>query len=181
MPFLRHSLILVLLYCASCATTPTAHSTPALPMGEFIDQVLDPLAGQIADEWAEESKAEYAANHPTSMQKPSTGATGGAASGGGPGGMLSGFLGGIVADSNQEAIQKYNAEVDARRQPLKKDLVALFTRRTRTVEDQYSVCVDGVERRYGVKDKSFLRLPDGPGPCEKTEISTKGASENTDR
>src|SRR5688572_27522113 len=127
MSFLRYFLILVLL-CASCAAPPTAHSTPALPVEEFIAQVLDPLAGQIADEWAEESKAEYAANHPTSIPKPSTGSTGGAASGGGPGGMLSGFLGGIVADSNQEAIQKYNAGVDARRQPLKKDLVALFTR-----------------------------------------------------
>jgi hypothetical protein len=150
-------------------------------MEAFVDQVLDPLAGQIADEWAEESKAEYAANHPTSLQKPSTGSTGGGASGAGPGGMLSGFLGGIVAASNQEAIQRFNAEVDARRQPLKNDLLALFTRRTRTVENQYSVCVDGVERRYGVKDNGFFRLPDGPGPCERTVISTKGASENTNR
>ena len=180
MLFLRYSLVLVLL-CASCATPPTAHSTPALPMEEFIAQVLDPLAGQIADEWAEESKAEYAANHPTSMQKPISGTDPGAASGGGPGGMMGGFIGAYVAAANQEAIQKYNAGVEARRQPLKKDLLALFTRRTRTVEDQYSVCVDGVERRYGVKDNGFFRLPDGPGPCEKTEISTKGASENTDR
>jgi hypothetical protein len=180
MPFLRHSLIVMLL-CASCATPPTAHSTPALPMEEFIAQVLDPLAGQIADEWAEESKAEYAANHPTSMQKPSTGSTGGAASGGGPGGMLNGFLGGIVAASNQEAIQKYNAEIDARQQPVKKELLALFTRRAKSVGDQYSVCVDGAERRYGIKDNRFIRLEDGPGPCEKTLITTKGAPESNDR
>ena len=150
-------------------------------MEEFIAQVLDPLAGQIADEWAVESKAEYAANHPISMQKPSSGTDPGAASGGGPGGMMGGFIGAYVAVANQEAIEKYNAGVEARREPLKKDLLALFTRRTRTVEDQYSVCVDGAERRYGVTDKGFVRLPDGPGPCEKTEISTKGTSENTDR
>ena len=180
MRWLAHSLILVF-FCASCATAATSPPTPALPMGEFIDQVLDPLAGQIADEWAEQSKADYAANHPTSPQNQGTGSAGGVASGPGPGGMLNGFLGGIVAASNQEAIQKYNAEIDARRQPLKKDLLALFTRRAKSVGDQYSVCVDGEERRYGVKENGFVRLPDGPGPCEKTLISTKGDSENTNR
>lgn len=149
-------------------------------MEEFIDQVLDPLAGQIADEWAEESKAEYAANHPTSMQKPSSGSPG-AASGGGPGGMLSGFLGGMVAASNQEAIQKYNADIDGLRQPIKQKLLALFAQRARSVENQYSVCVDGEERRYGVKENGFIRLADGPGPCEKTLISPKGTHENNDR
>jgi len=150
-------------------------------MGEFIDQVLDPLASQIVDEWAEQSKAEYATNHPTSLPKPSTDSVGGAASRGCPGGMLSGVVCKIIAASNQEAIQKYNAEIDARRQPIKKEVLALFTQRTRLVEDQYSVCVDGAERRYGVKDNGFIQLPDGPGPCEKTVISTNGDPENTDR
>src|SRR5262245_15796486 len=71
------------------------------------------------------------------------------ASGAGPGGMMGGFIGAYVNAANQEAIQKYNAEIDARRQPVKKDLLALFTRRARSVGDQYSVCVDGAERRYG--------------------------------
>ncbi len=63
-------------------------------------------------------------------------------------------------------------------------MLALLTRRARPVEDQYSVCVDGAERRYGIynkKDNGFIQLPDGPGTCEKTVISTKGSSENTDR
>ena len=179
MRWLAHSLIFALL-CVSCASALPSPSTPALPMDAFIDQVLDPLASQIVNELAEQSKAEYAANHPTSMPKPSTGAAG-AASGGGPSGMLNGFLGGIVAASNQDAIQKYNAEIDSRRHPIKKELLTLFTRRARSVEDQYSVCVDGAERRYGVKDNGFIQLPDGPGPCEKTVISTKGSPENTDR
>jgi len=177
---LAHSLILVLV-CASCAAVPTSPPTPALPMEEFVGQVLDPLAAHFVDEWAEQSKAEYAANHPTSMLKPSTGSAGGAASGGCPGGMLSGVLCRIIAASNQEAIQKYNAEIDTRRQPIKKEVLALFTQRAKIVEDQYSVCVDGAERRYGVKEKGFIQLPDGPGPCEKTVISTKGDPENTDR
>ncbi len=180
MRWLAHPLIFVFL-CASCATAATSPAIPALPMGEFIDQVLDPLAGQIVDEWAEESKAAYAADHPTSMQNPSTGSAGGVASGPGPGGMMGGFIGAFVAVANQEAIEKYNAEIDARRQPVKKDLLDLFTRRTKSVGDQYSVCVDGEERRYGVKENGFVRLADGPGPCEKTVISTKEASDNTDR
>jgi len=135
-------------------------------MEEFIDQVLDPLAAQIVDEWAEESKAEYAAKHPTSQSSK-------AGSGG--------FIGAYVTAANQEAIQKYNAEIDARRQPVKKQLLALFTRPANIVEDQYSLCVDGAERCYGVKENAFVRLADGPGRCEKTVISTKESPENTDR
>ena len=180
MRWLAHSLMLVF-FCASCATAATSPATPALPIEAFIDHVLEPLAGQIADEWAEESKAEYAANHPTSMANPKTCPGCGMASGGGPGGMMGGFIGAFVAAANQEAIEKYNAEIDARRQPLKKDLLALFTRRAKSVGDQYSVCVDGEERRYGVKENGFVRLEDGPGPCEKTLISTKGDSENTNQ
>ncbi len=161
---LAHSLVFVLV-CASCATAPTSPSAPALPREEFINQVLDPLAGQFVDEWAESSKAEYAAQHPTA----------------GSGGMMGKYVGKYVFAPNQEAIQKYNAEIDARRQPIKKEVLALFTQRAKIVEDQYSVCVDGAERRYGVKDNSFIQLPDGPGPCEKTVISTKGDPENTDR
>lgn len=177
MRWLAHALISALL-CVSCAAALPSPPTPALPMEAFIDQVLDPLAGQIVDEWAEESKAEFAATHPTSMPRPSTGSM---ASGAGPGAMLGGFLGGIVAASNQEAIQKYTAKIDARRQPIKKELLTLFTRRARSVEDEYSVCVDGTERRYGIKDNGFIQLPDGPGPCEKTVISTKGSPENNGR
>src|SRR2546423_12967940 len=165
MRWLVHSLIFIL-FCASCAAAPTASSTPALPMQEFIDQVLDPLATQIVDEWAEESKTDYAAKHPTS-QNSSAGSAGGMASGAGPGGMMGGFIGAYVVAANQEAIQKYNAEIDARRQPVKKELLALFTRRAKLVEDQYSVCVDGAERRYGIKGNEFIRLADGTGPCEK--------------
>lgn len=161
---LAHSLIF-LLFCVSCAAVPTSPPTPALPMGEFIDQVLDPLAAQIVDEWAEQSKAEYAAQHPTA----------------GSGGMMGKYVGKYVFAPNQEAIQKYNAEIDARRQPIQKEVLALFTQRAKIVEDQYSVCVAGAERRYGVKDNGFIQLPDGPGPCEKTVISTKGDPENTDR
>lgn len=176
---LRYSLIFFFLG-ASCAAAPICSPTPALPMEEFIAQVLDPLAGQIVDEWAEESKTEYAAKHPTS-QSSSACCAGGMASGSGPGGMIGRFIGAYVVAANQEAVQKYNAEIDARRQPVKKELLALFTRRARSVGDQYSVCVDGAERRYGIKDNGFIRLEDGPGPCEKTLISTKEAPANNDR
>ena len=139
-------------------------------MGEFIEQVLDPLASQFVDEWAEASKAEYAAQHPTA------GPGGGMASG-----MMGKYVGKYVFPANQEAIQKHNAEIDARREPLKKEVLALFIRRAKSVGDQYSVCVEGAERRYGVESNGFIRLEDGPGPCEKILISTKGGSENNDR
>jgi hypothetical protein len=169
MRWLAYSLIFVLLG-ASCAAVPTSATAPALPREEFINQVLDPLAGQFVDEWAEENKAEFAAKHPTA------GSGGGMASG-----MMGKYIGAHVFPANQEAIQKYNAEIDARREPLKKEVLALFIRRAKSVGDQYSVCVEGAERRYGVKENAFVRLADGPGPCEKTVISTKESSENTDR
>jgi hypothetical protein len=159
-----YSLIFVLLG-ASCATAPTSPSAPALPREEFINQVLDPLAAQIVDEWVESSKAEYAAQHPTA----------------GSGGMMGKYVGKYVFTPNQEAIQKYNAEIDARREPLKKEVLALFIRRAKSVGDQYSVCVEGAERRYGVKDKGFIRLEDGPGPCEKTLITTNEGSDSDNR
>ena len=164
MRWLAYPLIFGLLG-ASCATTPTSPSAPALPMEEFINQVLDPLATQIVDEWFEESKAEYAAQHPTA----------------GSGGMMGKYVGKYVFIPNQEAIQKYNAEIDARREPVKKEVLALFIPRAKSVGDQYSVCVEGAERRYGVKDNGFIRVADGPGPCEKTLISTKEVPANNDR
>ena len=169
MRWLAYSLIFVLLG-ASCATAPTFPSAPALPREEFINQVLDPLAGQFVDEWAEASKAEYAAQHPT------TGSGGGMASG-----MMGKYVSKYVFPANQEAIQKYNAEIDARREPLKKEVLALFIRRAKSVGDQYSVCIEGTERRYGVKDNGFIRLEDGLGPCEKTLITTREGSESSDR
>jgi len=169
MRWLAYPLIFVLLG-ASCATAPTSPSAPALPMEEFINQVLDPLATQIVDEWFEEGKAEYAAKHSTA------GSGGGMASG-----MMGKYVGAYVIPENQEAIQKYNAEIDARRDPVKKEILALFIRRAKSVGDQYSVCVEGAERRYGVKDNGFIRVADGPGPCEKTLISTKEVPANNDR
>ena len=61
MRWLAHALIFALL-CWSCAAALPSPQTPALPIQAFIDQVLDPLAGQIADEWVEQSKTEYAVN-----------------------------------------------------------------------------------------------------------------------
>jgi hypothetical protein len=164
MRWLAYSLIFVLLG-ASCATAPTSPSVPAFSREEFITQVLDPLAAEIVDERTETSKAEYAAQHPTA----------------GSVGMMGKYVGKYVFATNQEAIQKYNAEIDARREPLKKEVLALFIRRAKSVGDQYSVCVEGAERRYGVKENAFVRLVDGPGPCEKTEISTKESPDNTDQ
>ena len=45
MRWLAHLSILGLL-CASCATSPIHPPSPALPFGEFIDHVLDPLASK---------------------------------------------------------------------------------------------------------------------------------------
>ena len=161
MRWLAHSLVLVI-FLASCATTPSTLPEPALPIGEFIDQVLDPLAGKIAAERIQQAQAELKAGQLSPSLRALLGipfGTGGAA---------------VSSGLKNASIEQLTAQLDARRLPLKKELLALFTRRAKAEGDQYSVCVEGSERRYGVQNEKFVRLGDSSYPCETARVLPTG-------
>jgi hypothetical protein len=56
--------------------------------------------------------------------------------------------------------------------PLKKELLGVFELRTKKTADGYSVCVEGIGRRYSVKGDRFVREANGEGPCETALIYT---------
>jgi hypothetical protein len=147
------------LFLVSCATAPSVSQSPTLPFGEFIDQVLDPLAGTIADERIQHAQAELNAGQLSPSLLSLLGLTLGSQGSG---------LGDGFARLQNSSIEQVSAYLDAQRHPLKKEVLALFTKRAKSIGDQYSVCVEGAERGYGVMDGKFLRLADGPGPCDTT-------------
>lgn len=152
------------LFCASCATAPSLPPAPALPFGEFVDQVLDPLAGTLADERIQQAQVELKSGTLSVSLLSLLGLVFG------PQGSV---VGSGLATLNDASIEQQSAHLDTRRHPLKKEILSLLTQRTKTQGDHYSVCVEGAERRYGVQEGKFVRLIDGPGPCETVVLSTK--------
>jgi hypothetical protein len=149
------------LLLTSCTTISSA---PALPFGEFVDQILDPLAGKHADELIQHEQAKLKAGQVSpalasflgSLIHPVAGT----------------MIGGGIAAFNNSSIEQKSAQLDTLRYPLKKEILALLVRRAKIEGDQYSVCLDGAERRYGVQSGKFIRLADGLGPCETTQLKT---------
>jgi len=135
------------LFLVSCATIPPVSHSPALPFGEFVDQVLDPLAGTMADERIHRAQAELNAGEIS----PSLLAMLGVALD--PQGSV---LGDGFARLKNSSMEQESAYLDAQRHPLKKEVLALLTKRAKSVGDQYSVCVEQAERRYGVLDGKFV-------------------------
>jgi|CXWL01.1.fsa_nt_gi hypothetical protein len=162
MRWLAHFSIFAL-FCASCATAPILPTAPTLPFGEFVDQVLDPLSGKIADEHIQQAQADLKAGQLSPVLLTLLG------SAFGPGGTVAGAG---LANLQTATIDQKSAQLDTRRLPLKKELLALFTSRAKAESDHYSVCVEGAERRYGVQSGKFVRLADGQGPCEVTALKT---------
>ena len=152
------------LFCASCAIAPALPPAPALPFGEFVGQVLDPLAGTLADERIEQAQVELKSGELSVSLLSLLGIDFG------PEGSV---VGGGLATLNDASIEQQSAYLDTRRHPLKKEILSLLTQRTKIQGDQYHVCVNGAERRYGVQEGKFIRLTDGPGPCEAVLLSTK--------
>lgn len=64
------------------------------------------------------------------------------------------------------------ASLDSRRGPVKDKLLDLFTSRLQDQGTEFSVCVNGHERRYQ-QVAGFPRLDDGPDSCPTTPISLK--------
>jgi hypothetical protein len=159
------ALLLILgLLSASCATTPTPPLAPDLPFGEFIDHVLDPLATTHAAELLQHEQTKLKAGQISpalasfigSLLYPGAGTVVGS---------------GLAAFNNSSNEQK-SSQLDTLQYPLKKEVLSILTKRTKAEGNQYSVCLDGAERRYGVQDRKFVRLADGLGPCEVTILKT---------
>lgn len=151
------------LLCVSCSGLSLSPG-PALPIGEFYDQVLDPLAEKGAAERIDQAKAEVGSQKISplvaafigSLLAPGTGHA----------------LGGGLAALNNSSIEQQLTLLDTRRLPLKHELLQLFIGRTKTEGEHYRVCVEGVERVYAVQDGHFVRLANGPGPCEVTALTS---------
>jgi hypothetical protein len=154
---MRPYLAAMTLFLVSCASTSPR---PSLPVGEFYDQVLDPLAGKIADERIDHELAGMQQN---------------GSSLGTIGSLINApiaILGAGLDFWRQASTQEKRAALESRRLPLKKELLALFESRTKETADGYSVCVEGIERRYSVKGERFVREANGSGPCESALIYT---------
>ncbi len=107
------------LFLSSCAIQSTL--TPSLPLGEFIDQVLEPLAEKLANERIDADKATLQTKNISPQFATFLGALfspAGAAVGGG--------LATLHNDSNEQKA----AQLESYRLPLKNEILALLTKRT---------------------------------------------------
>jgi len=151
----------LLLLCSACSTIQTG---PALPVGEFYDHVLEPLAVKAAAERIDQAKAHVTAGKFSpelaailgTFLAPGTGSAVGAG----------------VASLANSSLDKKVALIETRRLPLQRELLELYIGRTKAVGSDYRVCVDGAERVYTVQDGRFVRLANGPGPCEVTNLQS---------
>src|SRR5206468_12122101 len=110
-------------------------SEPSLPVGEFYDHVLDPLAQKIANERVD---------HELARIPSSWGALGSVGSLINPPAAM---IGAGLDWWSQASAQEQRVTLEARRLPLKQELLGLFESRTKQTADGYSVCVEGIQRR----------------------------------
>src|SRR5215217_2956181 len=140
------------------------HATPRASIGDFSDQVLQPLGARLADEKVLELqslvKAEQTPNVP--LQTLAS--------------LLQelpwvGKLVNIGTASQRARLEQDLAWLETRRVPLRHELIALFESRTEQSQDTFSFCLSGVQRRYQALEVGrFTRLTDGPGHCETTKL-----------
>lgn len=157
----RHQAGCVVLLCGVLASC--AHAVPpASPasIGDFTDQILEPLALRVADEKIIEAGAELRLAH---TPKASTQTMAG---------LLNelpwiGKLLNFSSVSQRARLDEQLAWLETRRMPLKRELLDLFVSRTTRDDDIFSFCINGHERRYqAINAGRFTRLPDGSGPCD---------------
>jgi hypothetical protein len=147
-----------LLLCA--AMVSCAHAMPRASMGDFTDQILEPLALRVADEKIIEAGAAFKAAR-TPKASTQTMAT-----------LLTDipWIGKLLSFSSVSRKAQLDEELiwlETRRMPLKRELLDLLVFRTTQDDDTFMFCLDNVQRRYQAMETGrFTRLPDGPGPCE---------------
>jgi len=157
-------LILLALLCAAFSACSSIAPSPSLPIGEFYDHVLDPLATKLANEHIDQSHAELTSGYLSPTLLTLLGSV--------VYGPVGGTVGGGLATVGNASIDKQMAQVESNRIPLKRAFLDLLSTRTTVKGTAYAVCVQGAERLYGVQDGRFVRLTDGPGPCAITPLSS---------
>lgn len=151
-----------LLLCGTLASC--AHALPRASIGDFTDQILEPLALRVADEKISVVSADMKSAR-TPKASTQTMAS-----------LLTelpwvGRLLSFGTVSRKAHLDEDLVWLETRRIPLKRELLELFVLRTTQEGETFTLCADGVQRRYQAIDPSrFTRLPDGPGPCESTPL-----------
>ena len=163
--FQMGSVLLLSGMLASCAN-PLIQPVPHASIGDFTDHVLEPLALRVADEKIIEASAALKVEHTpkATMQTVAS--------------LLYdvpwiGRLLNFKNVSEKAQLEEDLAWLETRRIPLKRELLNQFVSQTTNEGETFTVCADGVQRRYQALDTNrFTRLVDGPGPCESMQPQT---------
>ena len=165
--------------CAHSSTkAPTAAQAPTAAhasVGDFTDYVLEPLALRLADEKIMEAGANL------KLARAPKGAMQSVA------GLLQdvpwiGRILNFTTVSQKAHLEEDLAWLETRRLPLKRELLDAFVSHTTHDDDTFTLCIDGVQRRYYALDiNRFTRLPDGPGPCELLQLNSLRKAEERSR
>lgn len=137
---------------AACSSTPG--------LRDFSSQVLTPLADQLADARVERVKKAVTTGQTPFAELRALVDPKDAQAGTVPGTLKS------------DSISAQVAAIEARRGPLRAEILAVLERRVTRTETGFAVCAEGIERRYDYSGSRFVRLEDGPGPCERTKLRT---------
>jgi len=140
------------------------HVSPHASLGDFTDQVIEPLASRMADEVFMEKRAALIAAHiPEASFATVTSLL-----------VEVPMVGRWIQWGTQ--VRKTQLEADlawleTRRLPLKQELRDLFVARTVKTDEGFAFCADGKQRRYQIIEGArFSRLEDGSGPCDLTKL-----------
>jgi hypothetical protein len=158
---LKATCCLILIINTSLSCAPIA---PRASLGDFTDEVLEPLALRVADEKISEVSAErkFARTPKATIQTLAM--------------LLQDipWIGKLVTFdtvSRKAQLEEDLAWLDTRRIPLKRELLNLFVLRTKQDGEVFSFCISGVQRRYqAIEAARFTRLADGLDSCEQTQL-----------
>ena len=147
-------------------TVSCTHQTRHASIGDFTDQVLEPLAARLADEKIIEKTALIRAAQTPAASHQTIAA------------VLQelpwiGKMFTVVNTTRQAYLEQDLAWLETRRIPLRHELLSIFRSRTQQDGNAFAFCVNGVERRYqAIEQGRFSRLDDGSGPCETTPLQS---------
>jgi hypothetical protein len=148
--------------CTHSLTTTIPHAS----IGDFTDHVLEPLALRIADEKIIEAGGALRLEHTPKATFQTVA------------GLLYdvpwiGKLLNFAKVSEKAQLEEELAWLESRRIPLKRELLQQLVSGTSHEDQRFTVCVDGVQRRYEALDVNrFTRLLDGPEPCEPARLQS---------
>jgi hypothetical protein len=156
--------ILVICLVQGACSYPLAPTIHHATIGDFTDHVLEPLALRVADEKISEASARLKVEYTPKASLHTVTS------------LLYDipWIGRLLNVSNVSRKAQWEEDLawlESQRIPLKRELLDLFVSRTTYQEETFTLCVDGVQRRYQALDTNrFTRLVDGPGPCDLTPL-----------